>query len=114
MDTLGAPSQVWTLAVVSLPLGWRVSGLYRFHVRADRVVEPKRGASVMRFVIRKSKDGQFWFRINGDNGQTMANSELFTAKQSAESAIQTIRSEAENASVVDMTDTRFEAAERPP
>jgi uncharacterized protein YegP (UPF0339 family) len=67
----------------------------------------------MRFVIRKNKDGQFWFRINGDVGETLANSELFTAKESAESAIQTIRSGTAGASVVDMTDSRFEAAERP-
>ena len=66
----------------------------------------------MRFVIRKDKGGQFWFRINGDNGVTMAHSELFKAKESARSAIGTIRDEAATATVVDMTDDRFDAAEQ--
>lgn len=30
MSTLGALSQAWTSAEASLPLGWRLSGLYRF------------------------------------------------------------------------------------
>jgi hypothetical protein len=30
MAALGALSQAWTSAEASLPLGWRVSGLYRF------------------------------------------------------------------------------------
>jgi len=30
MAQLGAFSQAWTSAEAALPLGWRVSGLYRF------------------------------------------------------------------------------------
>ena len=30
MAALGALSQAWTSAEAALPLGWRVSGLYRF------------------------------------------------------------------------------------
>jgi hypothetical protein len=30
MTALGALSQAWTSAVAALPLGWRISGLYRF------------------------------------------------------------------------------------
>ena len=30
MSALGALSQAWTSAEASLPLGWRLSGLYRF------------------------------------------------------------------------------------
>ena len=30
MASLGALSQAWTSAEASLPLGWRLSGLYRF------------------------------------------------------------------------------------
>ena len=30
MAPLGALSQAWTAAEASLPLGWRLSGLYRF------------------------------------------------------------------------------------
>jgi hypothetical protein len=30
MAALGALSQAWTSAEASLPLGWRVTGLYRF------------------------------------------------------------------------------------
>ena len=31
MAPLGALSQAWTSAEASLPLGWRLSGLYRFN-----------------------------------------------------------------------------------
>jgi len=32
MTALGALAQAWTSAEASLPLGWRLSGLYRFGV----------------------------------------------------------------------------------
>ena len=65
----------------------------------------------MRFVIRRSKDGQFWFRINADNGEVLAHSVLFTAKESAQRG-ETIRTDAAVATVADITGERLDPAER--
>jgi uncharacterized protein YegP (UPF0339 family) len=56
----------------------------------------------MRFVIWKSKDDQYYFVAKGDNGQVMATSETYTAKASAQHAIDVIKDEASDATVVDM------------
>lgn len=46
----------------------------------------------MKFVIKKSeKTGQYWFRIVASNGQTLASSEQYAAKQSAKDAIASIK-----------------------
>jgi uncharacterized protein YegP (UPF0339 family) len=66
----------------------------------------------MRFVIRKNRVGQFWYRISGEDRETMAQSKLFPTKESAESAIETIRREAASATVEDMSDERFDPLER--
>jgi uncharacterized protein YegP (UPF0339 family) len=57
----------------------------------------------MRFVIRRNRAGQYWWRAVGDNNEIMAASELMQAKASCLSAIQTVKREASSAEVHDMT-----------
>ncbi len=58
----------------------------------------------MKFTIQKSaKNGQFWFRIVAANGQILATSEMYTAKASAKSAIESIQGSAGKAPIVDET-----------
>ena len=62
----------------------------------------------MYFVIRRSAGGQYWFRIVGNNHETMAHSELYTTKASAESSIATIRREAAGAGTLESIDNTTE------
>lgn len=45
----------------------------------------------MYFAIRRSKDGQYWWRAVGDNNEIMAASELMATKQSCKHAIGVIK-----------------------
>ncbi len=58
----------------------------------------------MYFVIRKNKDGKFWWRAVGGNNEIMASSELMNNKADCESAIDTIKTTAASAKVYDKTD----------
>lgn len=58
----------------------------------------------MRFVIWKSRDDQYYFVAKGDNGEVMATSETYTAKASAEHAIEVIMEQASEATILDMTE----------
>ena len=61
----------------------------------------------MKFQINKSaSSGQYWFAIKASNGQTLAHSEQYTTKQSAQNAIDAIRSGAAGATVEDLTGER--------
>lgn len=56
----------------------------------------------MKFVIKKSaSSGQYWFRIVTSNGQTLASSEQYVAKQSAKDAIASIKANAASATTED-------------
>lgn len=56
----------------------------------------------MKFVIKKSANtGQYWFRIVASNGQVLASSEQYVAKQSAKDAIESIKRSAAGADVDD-------------
>ncbi len=56
----------------------------------------------MKFVIKRSANtGQYWFRIVASNGQILASSEQYVAKQSAKEAIDSIQRNAAGATVVD-------------
>ncbi len=57
----------------------------------------------MYFAIRRSKDGQYWWRAVGDNNEIMAASELMTTKQSSEHAISVVKQEAATASARDQS-----------
>lgn len=62
----------------------------------------------MYFAIRRSKTGQYWFRIVGDNHETIAHSELYTRQASAEKSIETIKRGAGTANTIDSTDDTSE------
>lgn len=58
--------------------------------------------SDIKFVIKRSdKSGQYWFRIVASNGQVLASSEQYVAKQSAKDAIDSIKRGAADAAVED-------------
>ena len=54
-------------------------------------------------IKRSENTGQYWFRIVASNGQTLASSEQYVAKQSAKDAIDSIKRGAAAASVDDQT-----------
>ena len=58
----------------------------------------------MHFSIYRSRDGQFYWEARGGNYETMAVSETYTSKASAEHAIDVVKREAADASVLDMTE----------
>ena len=58
----------------------------------------------MQFFIWKSTDDQFYFELQADNGETVAVSELYRRKQSAENTIAAIKKGAGSARIYDMTD----------
>ena len=55
----------------------------------------------MRFEIYKDKGGEFRFRIVATNGNVLASSEGYSAKTSAQAAIDRIKADAAGAAVVD-------------
>jgi uncharacterized protein YegP (UPF0339 family) len=59
------------------------------------------GAIEMYFSIWSSTDDQLYFELKGDNGETVAVSELYRRKQSAEHTIEAIRRGAASAAVRD-------------
>jgi uncharacterized protein len=58
----------------------------------------------MRFVIRKAKNGEFYWQLVGGNGEVMAVSEQMKQKQSCMSAIASVQKNAGDAQVVDKSD----------
>jgi uncharacterized protein YegP (UPF0339 family) len=60
----------------------------------------------MYFAIRRSDDGQYWWRAVGDNNEIMAASELMTSKQSCEHSIRVIQAQAADAPVHDQSEDR--------
>lgn len=57
----------------------------------------------MKFEIYKDKAGEFRFRIRASNGNILASSEGYSAKASAQNAIDRIKSDAATAEVEDQT-----------
>jgi len=57
----------------------------------------------MKFEIRNSRNGQFYFRIVAANGKKLAHSEQYTTKQSCRKAISIIIDGAADALVLDKT-----------
>jgi uncharacterized protein len=58
----------------------------------------------MHFSIYKSRDGQFYWEIKGENFETMAVSETYHSKESAEHAIDVVKAGAANGMVLDHSD----------
>jgi len=57
----------------------------------------------MKFIVKKSSNGQFRFNMVASNGQTVATSETYTRKASALETIESIRKNAPGATVDDET-----------
>lgn len=57
----------------------------------------------MYFVIRKNKDGKFWWRGVGNNNEIMCASQLMTSKQSCLDSIATVKAEARAGEIKDKT-----------
>ncbi|MBU1176794.1 MAG: DUF1508 domain-containing protein [Alphaproteobacteria bacterium] len=56
-----------------------------------------------RFVLKKSKDGQFHVTFVASNGETMVQSELYTSKASAQNCVDSCKKNMPGAEVVDET-----------
>ena len=56
------------------------------------------------FELYKDAAGQFRFRLKAANGQTIAASEAYTTKAAAQSGIESVRTNAPDAAVVDQAD----------
>jgi uncharacterized protein YegP (UPF0339 family) len=48
------------------------------------------------FVVRKSSDGQFYFNLKADNGQTILTSEMYTTKAACMNGIESVKKNAGN------------------
>lgn len=55
------------------------------------------------FELKKAKDGQFHFVLKASNGEIIAQSETYTTKQSALNGIDSVRKNAPNATLDDLT-----------
>ncbi len=58
----------------------------------------------MKFVVKKTSNGQFRFNLVASNGQTVATSETYTRKASALETIASIQKNVGGATVDDETD----------
>jgi uncharacterized protein YegP (UPF0339 family) len=58
----------------------------------------------VKFVVKKTSNGQFRFNLVASNGQVVATSETYTRKQAALDTIESIKKNAAAASVDDETD----------
>lgn len=56
------------------------------------------------YILRKSKDDQFYFVLTADNNQTILKSEMYTAKSSAQNGVESVRANCSD-------DARFERLE---
>jgi len=92
--SLGSPSKHHALGV-SCKVKLYLSG--RLQTGREEVKHVK-------FVIKKSpSSGQYWFRIVASNGQVLASSEQYVAKQSAKDAIASVKANAASATIEDET-----------
>jgi uncharacterized protein YegP (UPF0339 family) len=62
-----------------------------------------KGGDNLKFEIKKAVNGQFFFILVANNGQTLLQSETYVAKQSARAAIVSAKREVSSAIVVDTT-----------
>jgi len=62
------------------------------------------GENIENFEIKKSEDGQFYFTLKATNDEIIATSEMYTSKQNCQNGIDSVKTNAPNAEVVDTTD----------
>lgn len=55
------------------------------------------------FTLKTAKDGQFYFLLTAKNGQTIAQSEMYTTRAAAENGIASVKTNAPEAEVADQT-----------
>ena len=56
-----------------------------------------------KFVITKDKKGEYRFALKAGNGEIIATSERYTTKAAARNGIESVKSNASDASIVDVT-----------
>ncbi|WP_299311431.1 YegP family protein [uncultured Aquimarina sp.] len=56
-----------------------------------------------KFVIKKSKNDQFYFNLHALNGQIIANSEMYSTKQGCQNGIDSVKTNAPSAETEDLT-----------
>ncbi len=56
-----------------------------------------------KFEIKKAADGQYHFVLKAPNGEIICQSERYTTKQSAQNGVESIRTNAPSAELVDVT-----------
>ena len=56
-----------------------------------------------KFVLKKSANGQLHFNLHASNGEIIASSEMYTTKDAAKHGIESVKTNAANATVDDQT-----------
>lgn len=56
-----------------------------------------------KFELKKTAQGQFHFNLKAGNGEIIATSEMYESKASAENGIESVKKNAADAEVVDLT-----------
>jgi uncharacterized protein YegP (UPF0339 family) len=56
-----------------------------------------------RFELKKTANGQFHFNLKAGNGEIIATSEMYESKASAQNGIDSVKRNAADAEVVDLT-----------
>ncbi len=62
------------------------------------------GENIEQFEINESDDGQFYFTLKAANNEIIATSEMYTSKQNCQNGIESVKTNAPNAEIVDTTD----------
>jgi hypothetical protein len=62
------------------------------------------GENIEQFEINESDDGQFYFTLKAVNNEIIATSEMYTSKQNCQTGIESVKTNAPNAKIVDNTD----------
>ena len=55
------------------------------------------------FEIKEAKNGQYVFNLKAGNGEIIATSEMYTTKAAAQNGIESVRKNAGDAKVIDLT-----------
>ncbi|MEQ1737512.1 MAG: YegP family protein [Rhodoglobus sp.] len=56
-----------------------------------------------KFELKKSSNGQFHFNLKAGNGEIIATSEMYNSKDAAKNGIESVKNNAADAEVVDLT-----------
>jgi uncharacterized protein YegP (UPF0339 family) len=55
------------------------------------------------FEIKEAKNGQYHFNLKAGNGEIIATSEMYTTKAAAQNGIESVRKNATEAKIIDLT-----------